>query len=44
MHRDSEQVYQLNTYLSNMVNKGLEYSREPDLIPLPLYRGEGGRG
>ena len=31
MHRDSEQVNQLNAYLSKMVNKCLEYSREPDL-------------
>lgn len=30
MHRDFEQVNQLNAYLSKMLNKSMEYSREPD--------------
>lgn len=42
MHRDSEQVDQLNAYLSKMVNKCLEYSREAKsdfYSQLGLYSG-----
>lgn len=34
MHRDSEQVNQVNAYLSKMVNKRLKYSRDPGFLVL----------